>query len=462
MAGEITDYWFNAIGVRQDYKTMVYYAGDGGDTFEINFEGGYINKSHVKAYKTNDGDRTRVDLTLTFITESRVKTNEAVPVGWTVLIYRDTPKALPLAAFVDGAVITALNLDRNAKQAVFSVAELVDRFDDVNANSEEALKQVYEAVTTSAEALVVATAANVTAGEAKALAVTADTNAAAAVVTANAAEVVADDAYTVATGIEAKADAAVVTANDASSVANGIDAKATAALAASNSAVTKADSAIASANAAVTTANAAKATAEGIDAKATTALSNSQTAVNTANQAKADVTAAVILKVDKAGDTMGGPLIMSRDGTLPKEPATKAQLDVQAQATTAVAGRVTVLEAIKPQLFMVDYKHGTAAAPPTLTTNYTNSWTNPWPGRSVAGRVEVLFSGVWGEPGMGSNAGTGTSSFGAKLFMRDTAHKLWTGNQWLVGASAVNGGAWDVSSGTYTSLPFRIVLWTID
>lgn len=321
VARDITDDWFNAIGVKLNYRTMVYYDGTGGDTFEINFEGGYINRADVKAHKIKNDDQTKVEMTLTFITDSRVKTSEVVPVGWTVLLYRDTPKATPLAQFIDGAIISAENLDRNAKQAVFCVAEMVDRFDNVNSNSEEALKQVYIAITTADTALERADTAITVSSAAKVTAEAASVSAAAAVVTADEATVVADNAYAVATGIEAKADAAVVTANTANSTANGIDAKATTALANSSAAVTTANAAASSATAAVTTANAAKATADGIDAKATEALA-------TANTAQSTVNAAVTGKVNRAGDTLTGVLLLAGDATVPLAPITKRQFDV--------------------------------------------------------------------------------------------------------------------------------------
>lgn len=247
------DQWFNAIGVKKNYKTMQYYAGDGNAarTFEINFDGGYIARSDIKAFAVKDDSRERVDYTLTFIGPNSIKLNAAVPVGWTVLLYRDTPKARPLAKFVDGAVISAYNLDRNAQQAVFAVAEMVDRFDSVVYDVEAALEQVYTANVNAKESL------RVSAG--------ALDQAQIAVRKSDAATATANSANT-------KADAAVKTANEAKTIASGIDAKATSALAKATTAET----------------NAAKAltTANGVDAKASTALTQSTAAVKTANEAK--------------------------------------------------------------------------------------------------------------------------------------------------------------------------------
>lgn len=251
----VTDIWFSAIGRKSDYQTMVYYPGTGSDTFEFNFSGGYINREDIKAFMVEDTTRERVELTMTFINTNTVKTNRVVPVGWTICIYRDTPKSMPLAKFVDGAIINATNLDRNAKQAVFSVSEMVDRFDSTVESVEEALVKVAGAIADAKEAIETANAAAADAEE--------------AVETANASTEVAAEA-------NAKADTAVKTADAAKATAEGIDAKATKALE--------------DAAAAVVTADEAAATANGIDAKATEALSTANaaakdaaTALSTAN-----------------------------------------------------------------------------------------------------------------------------------------------------------------------------------
>lgn len=274
--------WFSAIGTKNNYNTMVYYAGKGTDTFEFNFQGGYINQSDIKAFMIHDVTRENVGLTLTFINQNTVKTNRVVPVQWTVCIFRDTPKARPLAKFVDGAVINAFNLDRNAQQAVFSVAEMVDRFDSTTASVEQALKDVYAANLKSDQAIQTANNAKSTADG--------------AVVTANAASKKADQAINTANGAvgtanaaSTKADGAIKTANEAKATANAIDGKVNQANATSNEAKqiaqgidAKATAAIATANAANTKADKALATANGVDGKATKALADSKTALDKA------------------------------------------------------------------------------------------------------------------------------------------------------------------------------------
>lgn len=139
--------WFSTLLVEQNYKTMQYFNGTGGDTFDINFAGGYLDKSHVKAL-SEAGEA----LGVVFLTESRVRVSQVVPVGSHVLIYRDTPKDLPLVQFTDGVSMTAKSLDRNAKQAVFVAAEMLDRFDTFGSSIETSVTQVSEALATSRDA----------------------------------------------------------------------------------------------------------------------------------------------------------------------------------------------------------------------------------------------------------------------------------------------------------------------
>ncbi|ALP47759.1 putative tail fiber protein [Aeromonas phage Ahp1] len=140
--------WFSVLRVGGDYKTMHLYSGTGGDTFDINFAGGYIDRAHVKAL-VSTGDV----VSLQFSSASRVRTSRPILVGETVLIYRDTPKVVPLAQFSDGALLTGDNLDRNAKQAVFVAAEMLDRFDTFGSSLETSVEQVSEALQVAAAAL---------------------------------------------------------------------------------------------------------------------------------------------------------------------------------------------------------------------------------------------------------------------------------------------------------------------
>lgn len=127
-----TQEWADAMVTEPDYVTMVTYTADGvSDQYEFNFPGGYLSRDDIKAYMVDEVSGTRTDLTVTFVAAKLVKLAPAQPAGVKVTIYRDTPKELPLINFTDGAMIEARNLDRNAKQCIFAIAELLDRYNIV-------------------------------------------------------------------------------------------------------------------------------------------------------------------------------------------------------------------------------------------------------------------------------------------------------------------------------------------
>lgn len=287
MAGTIIDQWFAAASVGEDYKTMHVWDGDGNAArvFEINFQGGYINQADVKAFMVNNTTQVRTDLAVKFTGTNTVTLSQAVPTTHKVTIYRDTNKTAPLASFADGAIITALNLDRNAKQAVFAVAEMVDRFDSVTAQAEDAIATAYSALEKAESAIVTADAASQVADAATSAAAGAVSDAKGAVQTANAATDTANEAKATADGINAKAEtamadaaAAVVTADDAKATAEGIDAKA--------------ETAMSDASKAKTDAATALSTANGINDKADKALADSASALTKAQTALDSVSGA--------------------------------------------------------------------------------------------------------------------------------------------------------------------------
>lgn len=120
------------------------FTGDGVTlNWEINFAGGYLSQSHVKAY-THPSPGVYPIQTIVWIGPNTIQISPAVPVGVPLVVYRDTPKDQPVVDFVDGSIINEVNLDNLANQAVFIGAETADRF-----------------TVTAAEALIQAEAANV-------------------------------------------------------------------------------------------------------------------------------------------------------------------------------------------------------------------------------------------------------------------------------------------------------------
>lgn len=101
------------------------FPGDGVQTvFEISFAGGYISQEHVKAYVSRLGFPD-VPVEIEFTGPNTIIA-PATPVGSDLIVYRDTPKAAPIADFGDGAILTEASLDINAKQAVFLAQEALD------------------------------------------------------------------------------------------------------------------------------------------------------------------------------------------------------------------------------------------------------------------------------------------------------------------------------------------------
>lgn len=118
--------------VQQLYSQNHWANIDGVQTiWNFTFSGGYIFKEHVKAYYTDELN-SRIPVTITedmFIGPYQLQIIPAIPASATrFVIYRDTPKDLPLVDFEGGSVQSEANLDRGTKQAVFVVAELLDEF----------------------------------------------------------------------------------------------------------------------------------------------------------------------------------------------------------------------------------------------------------------------------------------------------------------------------------------------
>jgi hypothetical protein len=107
------------------------FTGDGSRTsWDINFAGGYMQQADVKAYTTVGAVNTIQ--VVAWVGPNTVSIVPAVAVGVQLTIYRDTPKTAPVVDFTDGAIVNEVNLDKLAKQAVFTAAEMVDRFAVVN------------------------------------------------------------------------------------------------------------------------------------------------------------------------------------------------------------------------------------------------------------------------------------------------------------------------------------------
>ena len=153
------EYWVDSARSDRFKNSMNYFAGDGVSTeYDINFAGGYIKKEDVKVYQVNPQSGARFEVAIVAIVGQHVTVDRPTPVGRNLVIFRDTDKRFPLVDFADNSIINERNLDLNAKQSIFSVAEMLDRFDDSVQFAFEAAGAVEEARKARDEAIAAARA----------------------------------------------------------------------------------------------------------------------------------------------------------------------------------------------------------------------------------------------------------------------------------------------------------------
>lgn len=108
------------------------FPGDGSTTsYEFNFVGKYIARSHVKVYQEDNATKVRTYVPITdsnFLNDTTLRSLPVTPVGSTLVIYRDTPKP-PLVDFVNGSRFTEYNMDLVARQGLFVAMEALDAGD---------------------------------------------------------------------------------------------------------------------------------------------------------------------------------------------------------------------------------------------------------------------------------------------------------------------------------------------
>lgn len=285
------------------YALVKYPANGTQVDFLTSFVGGYINASYVKAYSfvTADGSDFRSE-TCTLVSAGpasatfRVAAAGAVPAGRTVQIQRETPKGDPLVDFENGSMLTASNLNLVTEQAIQSIAEAYDQFQELTTEvggdaeaarilAQQALNTAQQADTTANSAASAASQAFIKAEAAEAGIAAATAAAAAATNSATNAQNAANAATQLVQNIQGEVDAAVATANAASANANAASEAANAVADVAQDALDTADSAVAQVQTAVNAANAAVATANGVDGKAQTALDASAAATAAAADA---------------------------------------------------------------------------------------------------------------------------------------------------------------------------------
>jgi hypothetical protein len=141
-------------------------------------------------------------------------------------------------------------------------------------------------------------------------------------------------------------------------------------------------------------------------------------------------------------------------------------VDVTALATTVSqqSGRLDALESSTG--FTVLYPNGgTAASPAAISANQRYVVTNPFPGFHVFVRVDVLWNGIWSDPGWGDNAGSAGNSYGTRVsqFFGTGDIAVQTGiNAVMLATSAQAGGGHGATGGALiASAQCRLKVWKL-
>lgn len=127
-------------------------------------------------------------------------------------------------------------------------------------------------------------------------------------------------------------------------------------------------------------------------------------------------------------------------------------VDAKVQALDAATG------------FTIIYPNGgSAASPATVAINSRYVSANPFPGSYVMCVPQVLWNGIWGDPGWDGNTGSGGQAIGVRAGMANADVVVQTGITALLGASFIGGSMHGVPSGTIVStpLPCRVLCWEL-
>ncbi len=392
------------------------FAGDGTTTsYEFNFAGKYIARTHVKVYKEDNATKVRTPVSINdsnFLNDTTLRGLPVTPVGQTLVIYRDTPKP-PIVDFVNGSRFTEYNLDLVARQGLFVAMEAMD------AGDAEARQQLLDAAATivglyadaAAAALAAATSAANSAGSA-----TVAQDAKVAAEAANSA------AQTARSGAQASATAASASASNANTSASSASTSA-------SNAAGSASSAASSASTASTQAGLAGGYAASANTQANNASSSALSASNSASAAAVSASAASASASAAAGSAAS------------INPATFVTL---AGAQTVSGAKTFSVAPVVPSM-------SNPSATPTNALNYTAAQAglvvNAWPSVAGAGNhvvrigwhtADARIVGVIDSTPVGTIQTSFSMGSGSKIGAVVFAHYNVNGSTIGVGA-AVNG-----------------------
>ena len=413
------------------------FPGDGSTTsYEFNFVGKYIARTHVKVYQEDNATKVRTYVSINdsnFLNDTTLRSLPVTPVGSTLVIYRDTPKP-PLVDFVNGSRFTEYNMDLVARQGLFVAMEALDAGDsDARQQLLDAIAVVVGLVDNAKAAISDATAAALAAATSAANAATSESQAKAAKAAAESANMAAQaaktDAQTAASASSGSATAAAGSASAASTSASNAAGSATTASnmagVAGGYATTAGTNATNAATSATNAGNSATAAANSATAANTSAGNAATSATNAANSATAAANAVAgvapmacrvvvvnaasrIVRLERCGGTSmtiggdvrtipasgvditlpagstplhiyagwnGSTITLSADAAAPSWSATYGRW-VKASSTDTVVAFVRPDVLTTPERFLRNYYNGPGVATYTqsLSTDFTVSW----------------------------------------------------------------------------------------
>lgn len=133
-----------------------------------------------------------------------------------------------------------------------------------------------------------------------------------------------------------------------------------------------------------------------------------------------------------------------------------------------LATQITLLNTqVARRKFTIMYPEGSSTAPYSYPLNTRRVYVNPFQGQIVKCIPEVLYNGVWGDPGWVyyySEIASTVGMYGVRANQTDilTDIVVVSGNKAAIAASNVSGSPHNAATSPTIALPFRVKIHTID
>lgn len=165
--------------------------------------------------------------------------------------------------------------------------------------------------------------------------------------------------------------------------------------------------------------------------------------------------------VTGAGITLSAGRSISSTGDITSSLYTGGSLSAQLAAMgTQISSK---LDSSVADFAIIYPNGGTAAAPGNIVTASRFTSDNPFPGFHVITVLEILIGGIWSEPRLDGNAGTGGASYGAYAQQILPTDKIicQAGASGVALPSASAGGGHGYSGAVLTTAPVRVKVWKL-